>query len=97
MKKRHLKKDYQRRLNYKNLEIERLKYIMIKNNNILPLKTRILANDKLSELKGKRTEIRNRCVLTGRSRGIIKEWQISRVKFKLLADQGLIPGVRRAS
>lgn len=126
-KKKHLIKDYKKRLEYKNKEILRLKYLMIKNNNILPLNIRMLANDEFDNLKtaeiaysqtlqhrkaqwpgkmghtapkgfmGERSKIRNRCILTGRSRGIIKEWQISRIKFKLLADQGLIPGIRRAS
>jgi ribosomal protein S14 len=98
-KKKHLIKDYKKRLEYKNKEILRLKYLMIKNNNILPLNLRLLANNKLAldSKTGERSKIRNRCILTGRSRGIIKEWQISRIKFKLLADQGLIPGIRRAS
>ena len=49
-KKKHLIKDYKRRLEYKNKEILRLKYLMIKNNNILPLNVRISANDKLANL-----------------------------------------------
>ncbi|MAS43786.1 MAG: 30S ribosomal protein S14 [Rhodobacteraceae bacterium] len=74
-KKKHLIKDYKRRLEYKNKEILRLKYLMIKNNNILPLNVRISANDKLANLSknSSRSKIRNRCILTGRSRGIIKE------------------------
>lgn len=95
--KQKLKKDYQKRLNYKQLEIKRLQYLAIKNNSILPLSIRQKAEEELVKLNGQRSKIRNRCVLTGRSRAIIKEWKISRIKFKLLADQGLIPGVRRAS
>ena len=71
--KQKLKKDYQKRLNYKQLEIKRLQYLAIKNNSILPLSIRQKAEEELVKLNGQRSKIRNRCVLTGRSRAIIKE------------------------
>lgn len=95
--KQKLKKDYYKRLNYRKFEIKRLQYLAIKNNSILPLSIRQKAEEELVKLNGEKTKIRNRCIQTGRSRAIIKEFKISRIQFKLLADQGLIPGVRRAS
>ncbi|PSR05070.1 MAG: 30S ribosomal protein S14 [Bacteroidetes bacterium SW_11_45_7] len=41
--------------------------------------------------------LRNRCSLTGRSNGYVRDFGISRVKFRQLAHQGLIPGMKKAS
>ncbi len=39
----------------------------------------------------------NRCKLTGRPKGYMRHFGISRVMFREMANQGLIPGVRKAS
>ncbi len=39
----------------------------------------------------------NRCKLTGRPRGYMRHFGVSRVTFRELAVQGLIPGVKKAS
>lgn len=41
--------------------------------------------------------LRNRCSLTGRPRGYIRLYGISRIKFRELASQGYLPGVKKAS
>jgi len=41
--------------------------------------------------------LHNRCKLTGRPKGYIRQFGISRVTFREMANQGLIPGVRKAS
>ncbi|MCW9709233.1 30S ribosomal protein S14 [Fodinibius salsisoli] len=43
------------------------------------------------------TRLNNRCSLTGRSRGYIRKYGISRIKFRELALDGKIPGIRKAS
>ncbi len=40
---------------------------------------------------------RNRCQLDGRPRGYMREFGISRVKFRQLAGAGVIPGVKKSS
>ena len=40
---------------------------------------------------------RNRCKLTGRPRGYMRQLGISRITFREMASKGLIPGVRKAS
>ena len=40
---------------------------------------------------------RNRCELTGRSRGYYRKFRLSRIKFRELASQGMIPGVTKSS
>lgn len=41
--------------------------------------------------------LHNRCKLTGRPKGYMRQFGISRVTFREMANQGLIPGVRKAS
>jgi small subunit ribosomal protein S14 len=41
--------------------------------------------------------LHNRCKLTGRPRGYVRIFGISRVMLREMANQGLIPGVRKAS
>lgn len=41
--------------------------------------------------------LRNRCKLTGRPRGYIRKFGLSRIKFRELALEGKIPGVKKAS
>ena len=40
---------------------------------------------------------RNRCQLTGRSRGVYQKFNLSRIKFRELAHKGALPGVAKAS
>ncbi|GAB5540131.1 MAG: 30S ribosomal protein S14 [Salibacteraceae bacterium] len=39
----------------------------------------------------------NRCKLTGRPRGYMRQFGVSRVTFREMANKGLIPGVSKAS
>jgi small subunit ribosomal protein S14 len=41
--------------------------------------------------------LRNRCKLTGRGRGYIRQFGISRLMFRQLASDGKIPGVTKSS
>jgi small subunit ribosomal protein S14 len=41
--------------------------------------------------------LHNRCKLTGRPKGYMRTFGLSRVMFREMANQGLIPGVRKAS
>lgn len=41
--------------------------------------------------------LRNRCLLTGRSRGFIRQFKVSRLTFREMALNGLIPGVTKSS
>jgi small subunit ribosomal protein S14 len=54
------------------------------------------ALDKLPRNSSK-VRLRNRCQLTGRPRGYVRMFGISRIKFRDLASDGKIPGVTKAS
>jgi len=41
--------------------------------------------------------LHNRCKLTGRPKGYIRQFGISRITFREMASAGLIPGVKKAS
>lgn len=54
---------------------------------------------KLSQLPKNSSPVRcrNRCVLTGRCRGYLRKFRISRLCFREMAHRGSIPGVVKAS
>ncbi|MCF8335126.1 MAG: 30S ribosomal protein S14 [Bacteroidales bacterium] len=39
----------------------------------------------------------NRCRITGRPRGYMRQFGVSRITFREMASKGLIPGVKKAS
>lgn len=41
--------------------------------------------------------LRNRCQFTGRARGFLRKFKLSRLCFREMANRGLIPGVVKAS
>lgn len=41
--------------------------------------------------------LHNRCLLTGRPKGYMRQFGVSRITFREMASQGLIPGVKKAS
>ena len=53
----------------------------------------------LSKLPRNSNPIRqhNRCKLTGRPKGYMRQFGISRIQFREMASSGLIPGVKKAS
>lgn len=46
---------------------------------------------------GSKVRLRNRCKLTGRPRGYIRMFGVSRIAFRELASDGKIPGIVKAS
>ena len=41
--------------------------------------------------------LHNRCMLTGRPKGYMRQFGVSRINFREMANNGLIPGVKKAS
>ncbi len=41
--------------------------------------------------------LHNRCKLTGRPKGYMRTFGLSRINFREMASKGLIPGVKKAS
>ncbi len=55
--------------------------------------------DELDKLPKNSSAVRlhNRCQLTGRPKGYMRKFKINRVTFRKMANEGLIPGVTKAS
>ena len=55
--------------------------------------------DGLQKLPKNASPVRlhNRCKLTGRPRGYMRQFGLSRVTFREMANNGLIPGIKKAS
>lgn len=60
---------------------------------------RFEAQMKLQRLPRRTSEVRvrNRCLVTGRPRGYMRTFKMSRISFRELASQGMIPGVTKSS
>ena len=72
------------------------KKIMDKN---ISIDERIVFQNKLNELPKNSSSIRyrNRCELTGRSRGVYRKFGLSRIKIRELSMTGDLPGVVKSS
>ena len=46
---------------------------------------------------GSNVRVRNRCILTGRTRGVYRKFGLSRIKFRELSMSGALPGVVKSS
>jgi len=71
---------------------------IVRNLNVTE-EERLEAMTKLNRLPKNSSPIRkrNRCLITGRCRGYLRKFQISRLCFREMANSGSIPGVVKAS
>jgi Ribosomal protein S14 len=55
--------------------------------------------EELQDLPKNASPVRlhNRCKITGRPKGYMRQFGISRIQFREMASNGLIPGVKKAS
>jgi len=70
----YLKKDHLYRLQYKRGELLKLKRGLVRNNEVLAIPVREEAHKSYVKIEGavsSLTRIRNRCLQTGRGRGVI--------------------------
>ena len=69
------------------------------NNKNLSMEDRLNIQFKLNDLprSSSRVRYRNRCKLTGRSRGVYRKFGLSRIKMRELSLEGKLPGVIKSS
>ncbi|NP_001093268.1 28S ribosomal protein S14, mitochondrial [Bombyx mandarina] len=86
-----------RRLSAENF-LERTRVNALRKNDILPVEIREIADKQINQFEWNATPMRinNRCVITSRPRGIVKEWRMSRIVWRHLADYNKLSGVQRA-
>ena len=90
--------------------LNRKKLVSKFQNKRKSLKTKIMKKDitieerlklqsKLNDCprNGSRIRIRNRCKITGRTRGVYRKFGLSRIKIRELSMSGSLPGVVKSS
>lgn len=93
------------RRNLKRLKLSQLqgakrqKLIATADNQSLPFEERLVAQIKLSQMPrdGSKVRYRNRCSLTGRPRGNLRKFGLSRIALRELASWGQVPGLIKSS
>ena len=65
----------------------------------LSIEERFKIQSKLNELPrdSSKIRVRNRCKLTGRTRGFYRKFGLSRIKIRELSMSGALPGVAKSS
>jgi len=60
---------------------------------------RLIARLKMAEIprNANPTRVRNRCMMTGRSRAVYRKFGLSRIMIRELGNKGLIPGLTKSS
>ena len=98
-KKSSINKNERRKLLVKKYAPKYAKLKAIAADSTLSDGERIEARLKMAEIprNGNPTRVRNRCMLTGRSRAYYRKFRLSRIMLRDLANKGLIPGVTKSS
>lgn len=100
MAKRCMKEKEKRRVNlFKQYAKRRSELRAIIRDQKTNLEEKFEAQKKMQALPkdSNRCRMRNRCLITGRSRGVYRRFGLSRHKLREFAMEGLIPGIRKAS
>ncbi|VUG17282.1 MRP2 [Brettanomyces bruxellensis] len=93
---RVLRDNYKRQMMAQN-EVATRALKFIARNAALPQKVRLEAQIQLTAMPNytRSTQLKGRCLDTGRGRGILRDFRLCRYQFRLQALQGLLPGVKK--
>lgn len=96
---KQIKKNIEQRYIYSKLEKKRLVLKSISFNTKIDKKIRWKIQKKFNELptKSSITRVKNICIITGRSRSVIRFLRISRIQLKKFISKGLLPGLAKYS
>jgi len=98
-KKTHYRRDQNRRILYQKYEIDRKLYKALFYACKIPISVRYESFLKLQKYPkdSNLSRQRNRCIETLRPRATLSKYGLSRLRFRELAQKGLITGVQKAS
>jgi small subunit ribosomal protein S14 len=98
-KKAKVVKNIQRQNIVKRFASKRAELITIIKSPKSSIPEKRLAYQKLEKMPrdANPIRIRNRCNLTGRPRGVYRRFGLSRISLREMANNGLIPGIKKAS
>ncbi|KAE8038747.1 hypothetical protein FH972_011224 [Carpinus fangiana] len=91
--------DNQRRQLAAKYELKHKLFKAFLRDPALPAEAREQMQLKLAKLprNSSFTRIRNRCIFTGRPRGVYQLFRMSRIVFRELASRGALNGIKKAS
>jgi ribosomal protein S14 len=94
-----LEKDKNKRNTFYKYEKHKICLKALSKDKRLPATFRLLYKLKLNLYvkNSSKTRIKNRCVTTGRARGVLRYFKMSRLEVRQLALRGLLYGVRKSS
>jgi len=94
-----IQRDLKRRFLFSKNELKRLELKSLIHDLNISKDMRYIYITQLNNLprNSSKVRIKNRCILTGRSRSIYRFCGLSRIKFRELAAQGLLMGVTKSS
>ncbi|MFC1658965.1 30S ribosomal protein S14 [Pseudomonadota bacterium] len=98
-KKSRIETNEKRKRIVKKYAKRRAGLIAITKDKNASFEDRLKAQILLSEMprNSAKVRVRNRCALTGRPRGYLREFNLSRVTFREYAAWGLLPGIIKSS
>ncbi|KAK3080364.1 hypothetical protein LTS18_002117 [Coniosporium uncinatum] len=92
-------RDHTKRKVFAENEVDRqaLRYVI--RNTSLPPRMRAQAQLQLTQMHcyTRPTQIKNRCTMGGKGKGVFSDFRMARYQFRLNALAGNIPGVKKAS
>ncbi len=93
-----LEKDKKRRTSFSNKEVQRLILLYLIQNQKLSASQRLLLTLRLQQISRNASLVRlkNRCILTNRSKGVYRKFRLSRIRLREMLANGLIPGYKKA-
>ena len=94
-----INRDLKRRVTVEKFAVKRAELKATIINVKLSDEERAAAREKLQALprNSSPVRLRNRCLLTGRSRGVFSKFGLGRIKLREYAMRGEVPGVVKAS
>jgi len=95
--RKHLVKDFLLRKSFLKNELIQIVFKSLAVNKYIPKGRRNSLYHLLSCNKSYFVRIRNFCIITGRGRGILHSFKISRHCFKKYASNGFIEGISKSS
>ncbi|KAG0374752.1 40S ribosomal protein mrp2, mitochondrial [Mortierella sp. AD032] len=92
-------RDMKARATVASSEVVRQAFRYLTHNTALPAKVRAQAQLQLNAFPrdARPTAIHNRCLETGRGRGVLRAFRLCRFQFRLKALEGELPGVRKST
>ena len=98
-KKRMIVKNQQRIALVEKYKAIRSELVSVLKDQNASIESKMEAMAKLTSLPkdSSRVRIRNRCALTGRPRGYMRLFELSRMAFRELALDGKLPGIKKTS